>query len=65
MNQYIRDYECETYDTPMENIVNLKSHNFNDKFNILHMNVRSINLNFPEFVAFLEYLSLEFELYND
>lgn len=62
MNQYIRDYECETYDTPMENIVNLKSHNFNDKFNILHMNVRSINLNFPEFVAFLEYLSLEFEI---
>lgn len=60
MNRYIRDYECIAYDTIVVNINNLKNYKLNDNFNILHVNIRSINFNFDELTIFLEYLSLDY-----
>lgn len=50
MNGFIKEYQCENYDTKVvEDITELRKTDFSGQFKILHMNIRSVANNFDEF----------------
>lgn len=63
MDPFIRKYRNDDYNTiVVEKVDEVNTSNINEMFNILQMNIRSIQMNFEEFQVYLEGISISFDI---